>query len=323
MTDAMDEAEDAATRNRLVALSGGALAATSITTSAEAAAETRSRLKELRQRMDMAYFETGFLLLRVTDQLLFKRWGYDTFKAYVETELGFKEMKARYLVQIWRVFGEQIRDQYVTARILEMGWGKAKELARVCGPENARWWVDHVAGMNIEAVEQSVRAAIRDKNVEVERLAAASLTPDGVAPRNDLILARAREELAAIEMTQSGGVYEPVALPQVPDLSVPDPVSDESWIEVRIRMTHEHKLNLFSAVALAKDIASTSNTSVALDLIATAFRSMEGGSRSIVDVLALMERAWGLKIIAFRPKQQDVVYGHDYFAELAKAGEEP
>jgi hypothetical protein len=58
----------------------------------------------LRQTVDDSYIEMGQLLQEVRESRYFERWGFETFEAYAESELGMRRRKAYYLMSISEAF---------------------------------------------------------------------------------------------------------------------------------------------------------------------------------------------------------------------------
>jgi len=89
----------------------------------------RDRVIALKTIVDRAYIEFTKLLYEAASGQYFKVWGFETFDAYVENELGWQERKGWYFVAIQKklVVGANMTKE----RLEEIGWSKASQLARL------------------------------------------------------------------------------------------------------------------------------------------------------------------------------------------------
>lgn len=131
----------------------------------------RDEVIRLRRDVERSYFKIGGLLYKISREFWYKKWGYETFKDYVEQEVGFSVRKAQFLIGIWNWFVVQVGDKTVIEKVAQLGWSKAAVLVGVVTKHNVDAWVEKgkqltVAGLNAEArmvlenrpVEQAERA---------------------------------------------------------------------------------------------------------------------------------------------------------------------
>ena len=89
--------------------------------------------KSLHDSVKQTYFTLGGVLYEIDETKAYIRAGYDDedgFRAYVEAELGIRYHKARYLVRTYKTFSTLGFDR---DRLAEIGWTKAREIARLDG----------------------------------------------------------------------------------------------------------------------------------------------------------------------------------------------
>lgn len=90
--------------------------------------EVRERLSELREQIDQSYFEMAKLLWHANEHKLWKDWGYQSFRDYVDSNLQFEIRKAQILVQIWSAV-VKVNQEKFAKRMAGIGWSKAAIIA--------------------------------------------------------------------------------------------------------------------------------------------------------------------------------------------------
>lgn len=113
--------------------------------------EIRDKVIELRDRSEITSWEMAEVLDKIYSQDLYRAWGYDSWRAYVEEEVDIKLRSVQYLVQLqkWLV----TLPANVQKWIREIGWGKAKLLVRVVTKDNASVWRKRVEGKTFAEIE--------------------------------------------------------------------------------------------------------------------------------------------------------------------------
>ena len=90
--------------------------------------EVRDLILVEAQKIDESYQSLARLLHESYDNGYYIRWGYESFKEYVETELGVQYRKAKYLVSIAQV----IKDLKINWDEVEgIGWSKLRVLVPI------------------------------------------------------------------------------------------------------------------------------------------------------------------------------------------------
>jgi len=121
--------------------------------------QIRSKVVEIKHRMNEDFWELSKLLYHVWDKELWKRWGWSDFKDYVEKELDFKGRKAHYLIRIWIFFGEGILSARPDLKELmqKVGWTKLKELEGNIEAQNVEEWLKKALGMSTPELQEKLK----------------------------------------------------------------------------------------------------------------------------------------------------------------------
>ncbi len=126
----------------------------------------RRRIIELVEKVNESYWELSELLYIVYNKGYFKRWGYNSFKDYVEKELDIGERKAYYLVNIWYWFVVKGNVSDVE-KAKKLGWSKAKELVGVVTPENQKEWLRKALKLSHDMLIKEVKEYVRTQQGQV------------------------------------------------------------------------------------------------------------------------------------------------------------
>lgn len=120
--------------------------------------KVEAMLLELNDGVDVNLFHMGGLLQRVIDNGWFGE--YESFGEYVFETFGFKERKARYLIEI---YSSLVTNLIPYDKVKGLGWTKLKELARFLTKENVDEWVKKVEGLSVSEVK-ALLAGEKDKD---------------------------------------------------------------------------------------------------------------------------------------------------------------
>jgi hypothetical protein len=263
------------------------------------ASRMRRRAKELVQTLDTGYMELASILYKVWDTPIdgdrtkppvYTLWGFASYFAYAEQELGLDQPKAGRLRLIYEVLEHQMDsvDQAIKQRLVNLGYAKMRELIRVLTPRNAVHWVE-----------------------EGERLGWRQLQKAITAESNRLRLLEA--QAAAGELPASAEDTEgPV---RTPDDEI---ASREVFVFYPAQL-----VNVRLALEKARSLSQSDRKSHNLDLICTDFLAtndfMEGDLDKRLRYIAKIERGMGgLKLVAIDPEAGEVVYGYDALEAIAK-----
>lgn len=104
-----------------------------------AAWKLREEIQQIVKRMGEDLFVLCEKLYEVYSHMMYLKWGYKTWKDYVENEIAFKLRKAQYYVSIWNWFGKL--PQEVRDKVAALGWSKVSVLVGVVDEDNVDEWV--------------------------------------------------------------------------------------------------------------------------------------------------------------------------------------
>jgi hypothetical protein len=112
----------------------------------------RNQIKDLVSSISTSYWSLAEKLAFVFDQKRYKSWGYPTFEAYADQEIGMKRTKAYDLANIYKYFTvtlkEKLQDQQLYNQVItdvkDLGWNKALKIAteKVIDKDNAKEVID-------------------------------------------------------------------------------------------------------------------------------------------------------------------------------------
>jgi len=328
-----DEEVEARKSKNLVSLSGAKGGVEVLTTDETEANKVHLRLVQCLQTYEDTYFEMAHLLYRISEERLFtaKSLGaHETFKGYVETEFDFTVRKAQMLSSIhWWFVIEQKGAPKLLEGAREIGWTKAHHLVKVVDSKNAKKWFDLAKSMSEKELAQNVRAALKSAGKKKDRRVASTkpsmnpppgMTPEDPEPETPTTEeAEANGQVVEDEPSETEGV-EPPTEEQVEEVKS----KDEEWTTFSQRVPKDTKGSIEEAVELAKKMADTDHPGYALSLIAQHFLSFSHNKKSVMigEWLAWFEQNTGLQVIAVDPKDEKVVYGHDYLKSVDAKREE-
>lgn len=124
--------------------------------------EIRKKTLEIKDNINKYYTELCQNLWLIQKKQLYKGWGYPSFREYGSKELEFGGTKAIYLASIWNNLAVN-QDKKVFDKVMELGWSKGKELARVVTQETLGEWLDKARHMRVEALVKEIRTFIKKK----------------------------------------------------------------------------------------------------------------------------------------------------------------
>lgn len=117
--------------------------------------EIRQEVLDLKDRVETSYWLLSAALKQVYDKELFRNWGFDTFRAYVDEDLVFGIRKALYLLNIQKWL-EKLPPA-IQEWAHEIGWTKCRMLQHVITAENATTWRDRIDGKTVEEITEILK----------------------------------------------------------------------------------------------------------------------------------------------------------------------
>ena len=287
-----------ASASKLSVIQGGQSEADSEWGSKKWANSLRTRAKLTVKKLEAGYMDLAKMLYQIWDtpvdgdpknKPLFKDWGFDTFGEYVERELGFGVRKAERLKKIWAHLLELDLSPELEVRLIGLGWTKVRELVHVLTDRNAEEWISKAEHYTYEQIED----AVRKYGEEVDKIdeARKQFAEDDELP----------EELAK-------------------DAAIPDP---EDFFPEKFRFAKAQYDNVMLALDKAKQLSHSQSKTHNFDLICTDFLASNDFLAAqdpdrIVMYLRKIERAFGIKIIAFDNTVDEIIYGNRTFDTMAE-----
>ncbi len=128
----------------------------------------RDEIKSCRELVEGSYLKMGDLLSQVYKHKLYKTWKFDSFKDYVEQDLGFKERKAFYLICVWKTFSQDLK--FDATELTKIGWSKAATLIPVVTVENAKDWVEKAKTLSCTDLEELVKSSKTTKKIPANEI---------------------------------------------------------------------------------------------------------------------------------------------------------
>ena len=127
---------------------------------------TRKVIVSLRNLVDLVYMELGELLDQVYGKKYYKKWGFETFEAYVNEELAFSKGKSISLRQVYKEFKINLG---IGKKDLEgVGWTKARTLLPIVksgvNPREIQKWLKKAREVPSRELEAEVRKELGKTN---------------------------------------------------------------------------------------------------------------------------------------------------------------
>ena len=254
--------------------------------------EESKTLRENVQRLLTAVNETYWCLAEnlsiVSNGKHYKAWGYSSFEQYLAEECGLKRGKGYALAKIFNYFNNQLKESFVGQDdkyntlmdvVKQVGWAKARRLAT-------------------------------DKIIK----------PDNV----DLI----------IDKAQKLSLDELEAWCKAEFKALPEPEQDDSDSDNNVKLVRKNfQLTLYQLEtvddAIHKALATmregaTPSSAIALiagDFLQSATDVSTGGNRkeNIAHLIGKMERLFGISLIAYDDKEDDILFGEENLSKVAES----
>jgi len=198
----------------------------------------RSEARTVVAEVDQAYMRVAEILYRVQTLRvnggttegppLHTAWGFKTFEEWVESELGFQRHKANALIRIHRRFAVDLTEmpEATRAKLLKMGWTKAREVVRVLTLKNADHWATMGEQLSFPDLRRAVviyADALVQKQIEDAKAAKTPAPPTKID--TSAILASVTETPPAPVHVEGAGFEPEEDLDGTEDVPLPPPVS--------------------------------------------------------------------------------------------------
>jgi len=285
----------------------------------------RRRAKHLVKQLDTGYVELARLLYDV-DQVpiegdprrapTYMRWGYNSFSDFVTIDLGMQLRRAQRLRVIGRLLEVELAglDEVLRQRLINLGWSKVRELARVLlnkhDRKTVREWVDYAETHNFLLVERAVAQAVERMGMR-DGEAANDVVEDVVAERDSAANEADRE------------AFQGCGLIKVTDAAAALPKPERTKVFTFACMDESIDL-VAAALQRAGELggAERSKSSrlglICMDFLATNDWGRPDDPDTRVSYLTKLERLLGLRLVAIDPNTNRVQYGFRALKQLSE-----
>ncbi len=122
------------------------------------AAAIHARLEAALRELELAQQNAVLLFAEILRRKLYRDLGYSSIQAYAADALGFTPSKTSQFVRLATALDELPQLRRSVARG-ELGWTKAREVAKVATPASEKTWIDQAKCSSSRGLERKVRAA--------------------------------------------------------------------------------------------------------------------------------------------------------------------
>jgi len=122
------------------------------------------RLGQLKTSINDSFLEMAGLLVETSAENHWRECGFECFADFVETTVGMKYRTARYLMTVHETFVSRLN--VPRPMLMEIGWTKLKEIAKVSDADNVNEWLETARNNRTSALIQIVRQQTTTETVE-------------------------------------------------------------------------------------------------------------------------------------------------------------
>jgi|GEM_PF-3550710 len=119
--------------------------------------EIRDKILRLLAETEDKNWDLAVVLETAYDEDMYRDWGFDSFREYVEKELQIHIRKAQFLVQLQEWFKKMPAN--IQQWMRGLGWTKARMLMHIVTVENASEWRNKVAGKSVVEIDKMLKDA--------------------------------------------------------------------------------------------------------------------------------------------------------------------
>lgn len=119
----------------------------------------------LLNNIDSGYFKLGGVLAVIQAHGWFTDHGYETFRAYIESECGIAYRKAMYLIAIYNGL---VESGVSWNKVKNLGWTKLKELATILTKANVDEWVAVAENMTVLQLQDYIKAQAKQASAPAD-----------------------------------------------------------------------------------------------------------------------------------------------------------
>jgi hypothetical protein len=229
----------------------------------------RKLILEIKDSVEKTSWALGEYLTKVHDESLYQGWGFQSWREYVDSELGMTIRKVQYLLSLDKWYREMT--PAIQEWIRSIGWTKARVIMHGVTIENALEWKARIEGKSLSEIEDIVKGI------------KAGIDEDG------------------------------------------NPAEGDASTVGNIEPTKKFKANLVGATQIgvvdaamkrAQELTESDKDNHNLAMICTDFLATNTATIKLREYLAQIEQAMGIRVVAYNPDTDRIVYGEELIAEL-------
>jgi len=119
--------------------------------------DVRQQILSVLETTEDKTWELAIILETAYEGAMYRSWGFESWKDYVDKELHLHIRKAQMLVRIQEKF--KLLSTEVQAWLRDLGWTKARMLVGIVTMENAAEWKNLVQGKTVAEIEKMLKEA--------------------------------------------------------------------------------------------------------------------------------------------------------------------
>lgn len=265
----------------------------------------RSDVISLRNTIESSYYQLGVSLKQVSERTLsdgvplWKSWGFVSFDDYCERELGFRQRKAYYLLDVASAVEKGV---FCENDVERLGWTKAASLAPlvnkgIINKKNVGDWISKTESKTCEELREMTKNAKENASKAIHE---AKVTAEKSGTDIKQAVSSALEHLKVDEVTIPSKAPETIHVFRVG-------LPEEQW---KVWQNALHK---------AKEITGSDKEPWLVECIGSAFLAecLNGREDLLKTLISRIEEAYEVKIMAVN-HSGEVLHCHHDIAELAR-----
>jgi len=120
--------------------------------------DIRQQALDLKERALDGYWDLSVVLHEIYEKALYRSWGFESWKDYVDEELEVGLRTAQLYVQIQTWFGTL--PPAVQGWLRSLGWSKCRRLRGIVTKENSGEWREKVEGKTVREIEAMIKSDV-------------------------------------------------------------------------------------------------------------------------------------------------------------------
>jgi len=123
--------------------------------------DLRGLIIRLRYEIEQSFYKLAKCLYAVHKDQLYSKWGFASFKDYMEKEIKLSVRTGERLISVYKMLESKIKDEGLKKKMLKLGWTALHELKPVIKDEKtAEEWLGKAEQLSVEKLKSEVRTKI-------------------------------------------------------------------------------------------------------------------------------------------------------------------